>query len=89
MDAPNYHFPEVVVVAEAPEQVTPAEVAKATLSGMSYERMQLLRYTLAGAKGGDGDPPYARDMSLMGAPKKPTAGTFDADGTFRYAREGD
>jgi len=52
----------------------------------SFIDLQRERYTLGG-KGGDGDPPYAKDM---GKPKK-GGGLMEqgSDGSYRYRRSGD
>ena len=51
-----------------------------------FTELQQLRYTLAGAKGGDGDPPYALNMSMLVGKKR---SQYEETGVFRYAREGD
>ncbi len=66
------------------------EVGLETRTDASHENRwdtwQRTRYLEAGAKGGDGDPPYARDMSLLAGK---TRSEFEKTGVFRYLREGD
>ena len=55
-----------------------------------FDDVQKLRYAVGG-KGADGDPPYARDISLMtGKYRKNLVSCIrESDGTYCYTRDGD
>ena len=61
-------------------------VVEKRVGKMTYDQVQMLRYTQLSGKGGDGDPAYARDASLLF-----TSGRRhrSVDEHGRYAREGD
>jgi hypothetical protein len=58
-----------------------------TTAELNFDEVQKLRYEVGG-KGGDGDPAFARDMSLKSMMQR-TRGEFSSSGIFKYMRKGD